>query len=108
MVAGKFQVVTPLDLLINELRHTGSVHGSSAVFAVHTRLELDTYAMIEALTAQAGVSRNKIMNQVVAVGLATTLQALPDDMVAELKASASKILFSVVKDDSKSIEVLSQ
>jgi hypothetical protein len=95
---------TVLDMLVSELNHTGKSNYAGAVYPVHTRLQADLYGMVEALTAHAGISRNKMMNRLVEVGVQTTLEALPDEVVLRLNDIANGIYQHLVDTGSGLLE----
>jgi hypothetical protein len=86
------QVPTALDQLVNELNHSGKSRYVGLLFPVPTRLTVDLYAMVEALTHQAGTSRNKMMNQLVEIGIQATLEALPEELVDQLRERACEVI----------------
>lgn len=81
-----------LDLLVSELKHTGRVQYVGAMFAVPTRLQAHLYGMVEALTNHTGTSRNKVMNQLVEIGIQATLDALPEELVNQLHERSGEAL----------------
>ncbi len=83
---------TALDQLVSELNHSGKAQYMGLLFPVPTRLQVDLYGMIEALTHHAGTSRNKIMNQVVEVGVQAILNALPEDLARQLQERAAEVV----------------
>jgi hypothetical protein len=85
-------VPTVLDQLVNELNHSGKSRYVGLLFPVPTRLTADLYAMVEALTHQAGTSRNKLMNQLVEIGIQATLEVLPEEIVRQLRERAGEVL----------------
>lgn len=89
------QLIDPpsaLDQLVSELSHTGKSQYTGMLFPVPTRLQAHLYGLVEALTHHAGTSRNKLMNQLVEVGLQATLEALPEDLVRQLQERSGEIL----------------
>lgn len=79
-----------LDQLVSELNHSGKAQYVGLLFPITTRLQVDLYGMVEALTHHAGTSRNKIMNQVVEVGIQAILDALPEDLALQLQQRAAE------------------
>lgn len=69
-----------LQMLVSELNHTGKSQYMGLLFPVPTRLKMESYALVEALTHHAGTSRNKIMNQLIEVGLESVLGQLSEDV----------------------------
>lgn len=86
-----------LDELVSELNHSGKSQYIGLVFPVPTRLQIDIYGMVEALTHHAGTSRNKMMNQLVEVGIQATLAALPASVVEQLTERAESIVATSVE-----------
>lgn len=81
-----------LDLLVSQLNHSGKSQYTGMLYPVHTRLEAQIYGLIEALTHHAGTSRNKVVNQILEVGLEATLSALSDDLVDDLHRRAGDVV----------------
>jgi len=80
---------TALDQLVSELNHSGKSQYTGMLFPVHTRLQAPLYGLIEALTHHAGTSRNKVVNQLLEVGLEATLAALPEDLAEDMRPTRS-------------------
>jgi len=76
---------TALQLLVSELNHSGKSQYTGMLFPVHTRLQAPLYGLLEVLTHHAGTSRNKVVNQLLEVGLEATLAALPEDLAEDLR-----------------------
>ncbi len=66
-------------------------------FPVQTRLRADLYGMVDALSKQAGTSRNKIVNQLVEVGIQSTLELLTDEVVRKLQEAAGDCVFQAIE-----------
>lgn len=83
---------SPLQQLVSELNHSGKSQYIGLLFPVPTRLQANLYGMVEALTHHAGTSRNKLMNQLVDVGIQATLAALPEEVVSHLEERSASAL----------------
>lgn len=83
-------VPTAAQQLAVELLHQGKSQYVGLLFPVPTRLNLDLYSLVEALTHRAGSSRNKIMNQLVEAGIEAVLKELDDDVVMEIRDNANR------------------
>lgn len=83
---------TALDQLLSELTHSGKSQYVGLLFPVPTRLKAHLFGMVEALTHQAGTSRNKLMNQLVEVGIQATLEALPQEVVQQLEQRSGEVI----------------
>ena len=83
---------TALQELVSELNHTGKSQYNGLLFPVPTRLQINSYGLIEALTHHAGTSRNKLMNQIVEVGIEATLNSLPDDVADSIRRRADEVI----------------
>ena len=83
---------TALDQLVSELSHSGKSQYLGLLFPVPTRLRVHLYGMVEALTHHAGTSRNKLMNQLVEVGIEATLKALPETVVQQIQERADETI----------------
>jgi hypothetical protein len=80
--------------LVNELKQSSKPQYKGILFPVHTRLQAETYGLIEVLTNYAGTSRNKLVNQLLEVGLEATLSALPSDLSEQLQRSAHEVVMN--------------
>ena len=83
---------TALQQLVAELNHSGKSQYTGMLFPVPTRLQAPLYGLVEALTHHAGTSRNKVMNQLVEVGLEATLASLPDDLAEDLRRRSGEVI----------------
>lgn len=75
-----------LGSLLSDLDHHGKPNYNEFSHPVQVRLNSTLYAQIEALTMHAGTSRNKVMNQLVQLG------------VDEVLSSLDESVFSVIND----------
>lgn len=82
---------TAAQQLASELQHHGRSQYIGLLFPVPTRLNLDVYSMVEALTHRAGTSRNKLMNQLIEAGIEAVLKELDNDVVTEIREKANDI-----------------
>ena len=55
-------------------------------------LDVSVPGAIEALTHHAGTSRNKVVNQLLEVGLEATLAALPEDLAEDLRRRCGEVI----------------
>lgn len=83
---------TALDQLATELNHSGKSQYTGMLVPVTTRLQVPLYGLIEALTHHAGTSRNKVVNQLLEVGLEATLSVLPEDLVEDLRRRSGEVI----------------
>ena len=95
---------TALNQLVRELNHSGKPQYLGLLVPVPTRLQAHLYGMVEALTHHAGTSRNKLMNQLVEVGIQATLQALPEEVVFQLQQSSDDAIQTVCKRNAGLLE----
>lgn len=93
-----------LDLLVSELSHTSKSQYIGLVFPVPTRLQPQLFGYVEALTHRAGTSRNKLMNQLVEVGVNATLQALPNNVRQQIEDSAAHAVQIAVEKNAGLLE----
>lgn len=84
-------VPTAAQQLASELQHQGKSQYVGLLFPVPTRLTLNLYSMVEALTHRAGTSRNKLMNQLVEAGIESVLKELDDAVVMDIRKQADRI-----------------
>lgn len=82
---------TPLQRLVSVLNNTGREQYIGLLFPVPTRLELETYGFLEALTHRAGVSRNRMVNSLLEVGIETVLNSLSADAFDQIREAADRV-----------------
>jgi hypothetical protein len=92
MEAITHEAPTPLQLLVAELSGTGKAQYTGMLFPVPTRLQAHLYGVVEALTHHAGTSRNKMVNDLLEVGIQATMEALPPELAEELHQRSGEIL----------------
>lgn len=88
---------TALDQLVSELNHTGKSQYFGLLFPVTARLHPHLYGMLEVLTHHAGTVRNKVLNQLLEVGIEATLNALPDELCEDFQRQSSQIQYEAMK-----------
>ena len=96
--------VTALQQLVSELSHSGKSQYVGILFPVPTRLQANLFGMVEALTHHAGTSRNKLMNQLVEVGIEVTLNALPESVVYQIEEQANSALNTAIEKNAGQFE----
>ena len=96
--------VTALQQLVSELSHSGKSQYVGILFPVPTRLQANLFGMVEALTHHAGTSRNKLMNQLVEVGIEETLKALPESVVRQIEEQANSALNTAIEKNAGQFE----
>jgi hypothetical protein len=60
------------------------------LFPVPTRLTLEIYSMVEALTHRCGGSRNKMVNQLLEAGIEAVISKLDGDIAMDLQNQADR------------------
>lgn len=98
------QEITALQQLVSELSHSGKSQYVGILFPVPTRLQANLFGMVEALTHHAGTSRNKLMNQLVEVGIEATLKALPESVVQQIEEQANSALHTAMEKNAGQFE----
>ena len=96
--------VTALQQLVSELSHSGKSQYVGILFPVPTRLQANLFGMVEVLTHHAGTSRNKLMNQLVEVGIEETLKALPESVVQQIEEQANSALHTAMEKNAGQFE----
>ena len=96
--------VTALQQLVSELSHSGKSQYVGILFPVPTRLQANLFGMVEALTHHAGTSRNKLMNQLVEVGIEATLESLPESVVRQIEEQANSALHTAMEKNAGQFE----
>lgn len=89
-----------LDLVTSWLRQpvrqSDSYVGIS--FPVNSRLQARQYSMLEAMTKQADISRNKMLNHLLEVGIDTVLKSLPEAAADTLESQSGQILMNALAE----------
>lgn len=83
---------TPLQQLVAELNHVGKSQYTGMLFPVPTRLQAHLFGLVEALTHHAGTSRNKMVNDLLEVGIQATIDALPEELASQLRERSGEII----------------
>jgi hypothetical protein len=96
--------ISALDHFVGEIQQTGESKFVGLTFPVQTRLQANIYGLVEALTQRAGTSRNKVVNQLIEVGLEATFDALPEDVALELRRVSSQILYEAMSNKDSGAE----
>ena len=91
-------VPSTVDMFVSEISRSGEPQYAGGVFPVQARLQASLYGFVEAFTAKAGTSRNKVLNQLIEIGIEEALKALPSDVAGEIRAHAGKVIMDNVKN----------
>ena len=100
---GNFNI-SALEHFVGEIQQTGESKFVGTTFPVQTRLQGNIYGLVEALTQRAGTSRNKVVNQLIEVGLEATFDALPEEVAIELRRVSSQILYEAMSNKDSGLE----
>ena len=84
-------IPTAAQQLAAELQQTGKSQYTGLLFPVPTRLTLNIYSMVEALTHRAGTSRNKLVNQLLETGIEAVMNELDDDAAQQIREEANRV-----------------
>lgn len=101
---GDESLVSVAEQIAAVLRNGGRDQYNDLLFPVPTRLSLNTYSMVEVLTHRSGVSRNKMMNQLVEAGIDAVLSNLDDFIVHKLRESAEGVAQRAIDKNSGLME----
>ena len=86
-----------IDIFVSEITRLGKSQYIGAVFPVQARLQAPLYGFVEAFTAKAGTSRNKVLNQLIEIGIEEAMKALPPEVAADIRGHAGKIIMDNAK-----------
>lgn len=75
---------TNLQLLVAEVKKSASSSYHGGYIQVPFRVELSSYTRLEALVKHTGSSRNKIMNDLLRIGIESLASQLEDEIIATL------------------------
>ena len=84
-------VPTAAQQLAAELSKTGKSQYLGLLFPVPTRLTINIYSMVEALTQRAGTSRNKLVNQLLETGIEAVMKELDEDAAQQIRIEADNV-----------------
>lgn len=93
------------DLTLSNLKilltHRGTCRSGGVLYPVHTRLTAENYGLLEAMTrtATSGTSRNMMVNQLLALAIQITMDALPTDLADSLNHLKGQIIATRVYPD---------
>lgn len=90
-----------IDIFVSEITRLGESQYVGAVFPVQARLQAPLYGFVEAFTAKAGTSRNKVVNQLIEIGIEEALKALPPAVADEIRGHAGRIIMDDLKNAKK-------
>lgn len=90
--------------LASELSGTGKSQYTGLLFPVPTRLQLNIYSMVEALTHRAGTSRNKLMNQLLQAGIEAVMNELDDEAAMDIRENANMVVHSAIEKNAGLME----
>jgi hypothetical protein len=76
---------TPLQMLIASINKTGTSKYSGLVHQIPLRVEYPLFSRIEMITRYTGISRNKIINDLLWVGIEEVLNNLDPEVVMKMQ-----------------------
>ena len=94
-------VPSTVDMFVSEISRSGESQYAGGVFPVQARLQASLYGFVEAFTAKAGTSRNKVLNQLIEIGIEEAMKSLPPDVAAEIRGHAGQIIMDDLKNSKK-------
>jgi hypothetical protein len=104
-----YQTPTPLRVLVSQLKKNGSRSDkTTSVQSLSLRIPTYDYATIEAIAQHSGVSRNKIVGQLIELALTEVFSALDDDTSSALNDLRHKIYTNIVEPHLSGREQLPQ
>lgn len=67
-------------------------------FHVNTRLQVRPYSMLEAMRLHTGISRNKMINHLLEVGIDTVLRNIPEEAADAFEGKAGEVILDSLKE----------
>ena len=91
---------TNLDLFVAELKKTGRSSYHGAYFQVPFRIQLHLHAKVESLAKHLNSSRNKVLNDLLAIALDQVYLSLnlDEDTLHDIQVEEGRILQDLLKD----------
>lgn len=90
--------------LSKDLNHEGRAQYTGLLFPVPTRLEPYLFSMLEVLTNHAGTSRNKMVNQILQVGIEALMLTLPEDLALSLQERGEEVMRTALEKNGGQME----
>lgn len=100
--------ITKLDLVLALLQKTGKSEGHTAVHALSVRIPTFDYANIEAMAQHSGLSRNKIVCQLLDLALSEVWKGLDEENGKAINDLRMKIYMDMVGPHMEGIATLPQ
>ena len=90
--------------LSKDLNHDGRAQYTGLLFPVPTRLEPYLFSMLEVLTNHAGSSRNKMVNELLQVGIEALLLTLPEELALSLQERGEAVMNTALEKNAGHME----
>lgn len=100
--------ITKLDMVVALLEKTGKSEASTSVHPISVRIPTFDYANIEAMAQHSGLSRNKIICQLLDLALSEVWTALDEENGEAINKLRMKIYMEMVGPHLEGIENLPQ
>lgn len=100
--------ITKLDVVLALLDKTGKTEAQTAVHALSVRLPAFDYANVEAMAQHSGLSRNKIICQLLDLALTEVWNALDEENGNAINKLRMKIYQDLVGEDFSGMNALPQ
>jgi len=95
-----FKEPTKLEMLLSDLNQSGTSEYDGLLFPVSARLEPFNFGFLEALTSQAGTSRNKMINSLLEIAVEQVVTNLDPEIAIEIRRHCSAIVRAAIDNKS--------
>ena len=95
---------TAAQQLASEVSGNGKSQYIGLLFPVPTRLTINIYSMVEALTQRAGTSRNKLVNQLLETGIEAVMKELDKDVADDIREQAGIVTSAAIEKNAGLME----
>ena len=95
---------TAAQQLASEVSGNGKSQYIGLLFPVPTRLTINIYSMVEALTQRAGTSRNKLVNQLLETGIEAVMKELDKDVADDIREQAGIVTSAALEKNAGLME----
>ncbi len=96
--------ITNLDMAVALFSKSGSIQEMGAFVATSVRLPLGTHALCKAISQHSGESLNRVVVQLITVGLDAVMANLPEADIKAIINLENAIMNTLVEDEFKGVE----
>lgn len=108
MQAKKHYEPTKMEMVVGLLSKTASSETNTSVHALSVRIPTIQYAAIEAMAQYSGISRNKVICELLDLAITNVLQEMESEHAEGIEALRAKLLMELVMDGQGNFARLAQ